>query len=98
MAWYSGAHQRPYKGKDRSEIKEALKTSQIVLSHDDVPFQVSEDYIDLVNRLILKNPDQRLGAGGAAEIKAHPFFDNFDWEALENMAIIPPYKPKATCR
>lgn len=73
-----------------------MKNSQITLSHDDIPFQVSEDYIDLVNKLIMKYPDQRLGAKGASEVKTHPFFDNFDWEALENMAIIPPYKPKAS--
>ena len=29
---------------------------------------------DLIDKLLTIDPAQRLGAGGAAEIKAHPFF------------------------
>lgn len=86
--------QRPYKGKDRQEIREALRESQMVLNPDDAPNGVGDLYIDLVNRLIQRDPQDRLGAGGADEIKDHPFFDGFDWTSLEKMRAIPPYKPK----
>ena len=88
--------QRPYKGKDRQEIRDALKTSQMVLGHDDIPFQISEEYIDLCNKLILRDPTVRLGCRGVDEIKEHPFFDNFSWEGLEEMVTIPPYKPRVS--
>lgn len=86
--------QRPYKGKDRQEIREALKESQMVLNPEDAPNGVTDLYVDLVNGLIQRDPQERLGAGGVEEIKEHPFFDGFDWVSLEKMRAIPPYKPK----
>lgn len=39
------------------------------------------------------SPDRRLGANGADEIKAHPFFANVDWDyGVRQMQ--PPYKPE----
>lgn len=54
------------------------------------PFATAET-IDLVQRLLQRNPAQRLGAqGGAAEIKAHPFFNGIDWEALNERRVSAP--------
>lgn len=36
---------------------------------------------DILKRLIC-DADTRLGRNGAEEIKAHPFFDNVNWETL----------------
>ena len=80
--------ERPFKGKDRQEIREALRESQIMLIPDDLQNAVSPEYVDITNKLILKSPNERLGANGADEIKQHPFFDGFDWESLENMTEI----------
>lgn len=45
-----------------------------------------------------KNPLKRLGCmeanGGANAIRAHPFFTDIDWEALEARRVKPPFKPK----
>lgn len=43
----------------------------------------------------MRDPALRLGAGhgDAEEVKAHPFFDGLDWNALENKQIPPPWKP-----
>ena len=40
---------------------------------------------DLIGRLLISNPARRLGnlKGGASDIRRHPWFANFDWEALE---------------
>eukprot|EP00850_Spirogloea_muscicola_P008961 SM000049S16732 [mRNA] locus=s49:378172:380156:- [translate_table: standard] len=37
------------------------------------------DARDLVDRLLTEEPSGRLGAGGYAELKAHPFFTGVDW-------------------
>ena len=43
---------------------------------------------DLISRLLEKDPAYRLGANGAAEVKAHPWFDDFDWEALADYTML----------
>lgn len=40
-------------------------------------------------------PKKRLGAkGDADEIKRHPFFSGLNWDDMQNLKIIPPFKPK----
>jgi len=46
-----------------------------------------------LNKLIA-DPEVRLGRNGAEEIKAHPFFDGFDWDVVRNQ--IAPYQPSVT--
>ncbi|XP_074642526.1 microtubule-associated serine/threonine-protein kinase 2-like isoform X2 [Tubulanus polymorphus] len=41
-----------------------------------------EDAKDLVTRLLQHNPIDRLGCGGALEVKLHLFFDGLDWDGL----------------
>ncbi|KAJ3370995.1 hypothetical protein GGF31_003725 [Allomyces arbusculus] len=48
---------------------------------------------DLLTKLLDRDPDKRLGAKGAAEIKAHGFWAPIDWDALYRRAITPPFKP-----
>ena len=46
---------------------------------------------DLIEKLINRNPRERLGSsGGYQEILSHEFFDNLDLEALEGLQIEPP--------
>ena len=41
--------------------------------------------IDLINKLLIRNPSERLGAKtGAQEILAHPWFESIDMAALES--------------
>ncbi|KAI9220893.1 kinase-like domain-containing protein [Blastocladiella britannica] len=50
--------------------------------------------------LVDRDPERRIGGnptgrmpGGAAEIKAHPFFATIDWKALNEKRLVPPFKP-----
>ena len=41
-----------------------------------------EEAKDLVTRLLQHNPVDRLGSGGAIEVKEHIFFEGLDWTGL----------------
>jgi len=45
---------------------------------------MSQEAKNLIVHLLNRNPSKRLGAGagGAAEIKGHPFFANIEWEKI----------------
>lgn len=51
---------------------------------------------DLLKRLLMHNPSQRLGAlkGGADDVKNHPWFVGFDWEAFTSKRMSPVHVPK----
>jgi serine/threonine protein kinase len=57
--------------------------------------EVPDEAVDLITRLLDPNPDTRLGAHGAAEVKAHPFFLGITWEGLREGGApwVPPKTP-----
>jgi serine/threonine kinase 38 len=48
---------------------------------------------DILKKLIC-DAEGRLGKNGSEEIKAHPFFDNVNWEGLRGMKA--PYTPQVS--
>uniref|UniRef100_A0A0D9Y1L4 non-specific serine/threonine protein kinase n=1 Tax=Leersia perrieri TaxID=77586 RepID=A0A0D9Y1L4_9ORYZ len=56
-----------------------------------VPEELSFEAYDLIDKLLMENPVQRLGATGAGEVKAHPFFKDINWDMLarQKVAFIP---------
>jgi serum/glucocorticoid-regulated kinase 2 len=58
------------------------------------PPDVSSDARSIMTALLQRNPEQRLGASGADDIKRHPFFArHIDWPRLLARKIQPPFKP-----
>jgi serine/threonine protein kinase len=51
---------------------------------------------DLVRRLLVRSTGRRLGctSGSATEVKQHPWFKGFDWDALTQRKMKAPYVPK----
>lgn len=45
-------------------------------------WQVRDDAKDVITRLLQHNPINRLGTGGAIEVKEHEFFSGLNWENL----------------
>jgi serine/threonine protein kinase len=86
--------QTPFADQHQSEI-----FKKIIHSERSIHFPVGFDANarDLVQRLLMKNPAQRLGnlAGGVGDIQNHPWFvaAGFDWSALESRTVSPPYSP-----
>ncbi|KJK83580.1 Serine/threonine-protein kinase [Metarhizium anisopliae BRIP 53293] len=48
---------------------------------------------DLLTKLLNRNPAERLGANGSAEIKGHTFFHAIDWRKLLERKYEPTFKP-----
>ncbi|KAK7691551.1 hypothetical protein QCA50_004950 [Cerrena zonata] len=58
------------------------------------PEDMPRDAMSVMIGLLQRNPAKRLGAGGAEEIKRHPFFSkHIDWHRLLAKKIQPPFKP-----
>lgn len=60
------------------------------------PTYVSQEAKSLLEGLLTRDVDKRLGSGsdGGKNVKNHPFFRDIDWERLEKRDIEPPWKPK----
>jgi serine/threonine protein kinase len=59
------------------------------------PF-LSEDCKDIIYMLLNRNVELRLGSGPTdmEEIKAHPWFEDINWEQLSHRLVTPIWKPK----
>ncbi|CCI47939.1 unnamed protein product [Albugo candida] len=68
----------------------------ILRGHLVIPDYLSPNARDLIQRLLHRDPAQRLGSGklGDAEIFEHPFFSVIDWEKLRKRELAPPFRPK----
>lgn len=51
---------------------------------------------DILSSLLERSPEQRLGSSSqeACEVRAHGFFEGFDWDALLERTMAPPWHPK----
>jgi len=54
-----------------------------------------EDAAALVKGMLDRDPQTRLGAAGAKEIKEHPYYSEFNWDALAGGFFEPPWRPNA---
>lgn len=94
---------RPFRGKSKHQIKEQLLTKTIHLK----PIDITSCYYyehsnssnssaviicDLVNSLLQRKVSNRLGANGIEEIIYHPFFKEFNWNALFKQEMISPFQ------
>lgn len=79
----------PFYTRDREKLFDRIKRGEL-----SYPSYITPDAKDLLQRLISRNPDKRLGgAGGGEEVKAQKFFKDMDWAALFERRVTPPFKP-----
>ena len=97
---------RPYKGKNRKEIKEQMneRQAQITLkeiiknNYENVENinegeNWSKESIDFINKLLIRNPEERLGFGGIQDLKQHLWLKYYPWNLMYNKALPPPFIP-----
>ena len=70
---------RPYLGKSRKEIRDAIIADQIHIKKSDIPDGWSMEAADFINKLLQRKPANRLGLNGPAEVKSHVWFKGVDW-------------------
>lgn len=57
------------------------------------PEGMSENAKDLLQKLLHRKPEERLGSKGVNDIKAHPFFKGLDWDKVISKQIKPEFIP-----
>ena len=72
-----------YYSNFKSNIKN--KDKEIVF-HD----YFSDELKDLLNKLLCKDPNRRIGLFNKVELKNHPWFKDIDWDKLSRKSIEPP--------
>ncbi|XP_075222749.1 protein kinase C [Lycorma delicatula] len=87
------AGQPPFEADNEDDLFESIL-------HDDVlyPVWLTKEAVSILKGFMTKNPCKRLGCvtaqGGEDAIRAHSFFRDMDWNALECRRVKPPFKPK----
>lgn len=77
--------------KENDESSSQADTAQRIKEEEpNIGSQMRGDALDLVKKLLVKDPEERLGfREGAIELKRHPFFKNINWEDLKNRKVRP---------
>jgi len=79
----------PFYSQDVQVMYQKIMTAKLV-----IPDSISSDAASLLRGLLERDPEQRLQDPNA--IRAHPYFKDIDWNALNEKAIKPPFVPKTT--
>ncbi|KAK8957333.1 Serine/threonine-protein kinase OXI1 [Platanthera zijinensis] len=85
LAYEMAYGRTPFRGRNRNETFRNVLTRQpeFVGKH-------RSELTDLIARLLVKEPELRLGfSGGAKEVMAHPFFNGVKWDILADVGRPP---------
>jgi serine/threonine kinase 32 len=93
MAYEFMLGRRPYLGRNRKEIRDAILAKQVQVRKQDLPPGWSLAAADFINRLIQRKPARRLGYSGPEEVKSHPWFFGFPWISLVEKSLHAPFVP-----
>ncbi|XP_041934641.1 protein kinase C theta type [Alosa sapidissima] len=78
--------QSPFHGHDEEELFQSIRTDDPIYPH-----WLPQDAKDILVKLFVREPERRLGVCGC--IRAHAFFRDTDWDALEKRQVEPPFRP-----
>ena len=79
----------PHYSQEREELFYNICNEELTF-----PSFLSEEAIDLLSKLLKKDPAERLGTiEGIGILKSHPFLSNMDFEALFEKRYFPPFIP-----
>jgi len=93
MAYEMMMGRRPYQGKSRKEIRDAIMAKQAGVKKADIPEGWSTEAADFINKTLQRKPQNRLGLNGPEEVRNHPWFKNFNWDKLISREMESPFIP-----
>ena len=79
---------RPHNGKTRKDIKDQILARQTVVKESMVMGDWSAEAIDFCNQLIQRKREKRLSECSSREVRDHPWFQGFNWEALASQTML----------
>ncbi|KAI9320091.1 hypothetical protein BX666DRAFT_1369993, partial [Dichotomocladium elegans] len=82
-----------FRASNKKKTLEAIQKKKL-----QIPPYVTSEAKDLLNRLLRKNPNVRLGFGpdGTEQVKAHKWFRRTNWKQLRERKVTPPIVPVVT--
>jgi len=82
----------PYYSTNRTEMYE-----RIIYDSLSFPSNLSDDFVNLMSLLLIKDPKFRLGSRkGISEVKEHSWCSDIAWEKYVKKEIPPPFVPDLT--
>jgi serine/threonine protein kinase len=84
---------RPYPGVNRREYKERVLNTVAQISAEELPEGWSPEARDIINSLLQRKEDNRLGSKGVKDVKSHPWFKDINWLDILDKRVTAPYLP-----
>ena len=75
---------KPFRGKDKKKIAEKILYRKIELTEKNIPENYSITMGDFINKLLKRNPEERLGNKNIEEIINHPWLKGVDLDIIES--------------
>ncbi|OMJ67852.1 hypothetical protein SteCoe_34873 [Stentor coeruleus] len=70
---------RPFSGNSRDDLMDSYIKEKLVIRN---PYRYSNDAVDFVMKILIKNSAKRLGCEGIKELINHPWMKDVDWKNL----------------
>jgi serine/threonine protein kinase len=77
-----------------SNKEDDIRYSNVINNQIKFSKKFSPALIDFLDKILVIDPKERLGANGIDEIMQHKFFDKIDWEDVKKGKLKPPHIPK----
>ena len=92
----------PFFNLDKNRMYDLINTGSIShpkfieIEGEDKPrnYKISDDAKNIIEKLLEKDPTNRLGKNGLKEIKKHPFFSSISFSDLKKKKVKAPFKPE----
>ncbi|KAK9760077.1 Serine/threonine kinase [Basidiobolus ranarum] len=90
--------QRPFTFDNVEKVREAIQLAEIPFPTVSKTGPVTEECISAMKGFLERDITKRLGCGpdGFLRIQQHPFFQDIDWDKLEQKKCKPPFVPSQT--
>ena len=88
------SEKKPAKSKARTELEERIDAAVLEMNPDFSDSRFTPESISFCEALLSKDPNARLGIGGADEVMQHPFFSELSWDEIISDEMQPPTQPR----